>query len=67
MKTSKSGAVPTVAGLFANPPSWLPGQLEVYRANPEKHIEPLCAAVAAVLLGDGARGPEVREEVERLA
>ncbi len=56
---------PTVADLFANPPSWLPGQLEVYRANPEKHIEPLCAAVAAVLLGDGVRGPEVREEVER--
>jgi hypothetical protein len=55
----------TVAEFFANPPDWLPKQLEVYRANPEKHIKPLCAAVAAALLGDGARGPEVREEVER--
>jgi len=29
------------------------------------HLEALCAAVAAVVLGDPARGPEVREEVER--
>jgi len=56
---------PTVSGLFANPPDWLPGQLEKYRENPERHIDPLCAAVAAVVLGDGDRGDEVREEVER--
>jgi hypothetical protein len=36
-----------------------------YREDPEKHLAPLCAAVAAVVLGDGARGDEVREEVER--
>jgi len=55
----------TVAGLFADPPSWMPKQLEKYRENPKRHIQPLCAAVAAVVLGDGARGDEVREEVER--
>jgi hypothetical protein len=56
----------TVAGLFADPPGWLVTQLGVYRKDPQKHIEPLCAAVAAVVLGDGVRGPEVREEVERI-
>jgi hypothetical protein len=55
-----------VAELFAAPPEWLPNQLKVYRENPDKHFKPLCAAVAAVVLGDGARGPEVREEVERI-
>jgi hypothetical protein len=56
---------PTVSSLFANPPDWLVKQLGVYRKDPEKHLKPLCAAVAAVVLRDGARGPEVREEVER--
>jgi hypothetical protein len=56
----------TVAECFANPPNWLPKQLAKYRENPERHINPLCSAVAAVVLGDGARGPEVREEVERI-
>jgi len=56
---------PTVAELFANPPGWLISQLKVYRENPELHIKPLCAAAAAVVLGDGARGAEVREGVER--
>jgi RecA-family ATPase len=55
----------TVAALFANPPGWLTTQLKVYRENPERHIRPLCAAVAAVVLEDGARGPDVREDVER--
>src|SRR5215217_404536 len=58
---------PTVADFFANPPSWLPGQLEMYRENPERCFEPLCAAVAAVVLGDGLRWQEVAEEVRRLA
>jgi DNA-binding transcriptional ArsR family regulator len=57
---------PSVSSFFANPPSWLSAQLEVYRNNPAKHLNPLCAAVAAVVLGDGARGDEVREEVERI-
>jgi hypothetical protein len=56
----------TVAGLFTDPPRWLVTQLGVYHKDPQKHIEPLCAAVAAVVLGDGVRGPEVREEVERI-
>jgi hypothetical protein len=56
----------TVAGLFADPPGWLVTQLGVYRKDPQKHIKPLCAAVAAVVLEDGARGDEVREEVERI-
>ena len=65
-KSVKSVSNPTtVAELFANPPLWLPGQLAVYRQDPDRHIEPLCSAVAAVVLGDGVRGPEVREEVER--
>jgi len=55
----------SVADLFANPPEWLPKQLEVYRKTPEKHINPLCAAVAAVVLEDGMRGDEVRDDVER--
>ena len=55
----------TVADLFADPPDWLRKQLEVYRADPVRHIKPLCAAVAAVVLGDGARGGGVRDEVER--
>jgi hypothetical protein len=56
---------PTVADLFANPPDWLPRSLEKYRENPERHIQPLCAAVAAVVLGEGLRWKEVKEEVER--
>ena len=55
----------TVAGLFANPPAWLVTQLEVYREDPARHLKPLCAAVAAVVLGDDARASEVQEEVER--
>jgi DNA-binding transcriptional ArsR family regulator len=57
---------PSVSSFFANPPGWVPGQLEKYREDPEKHLGPLCTAVAAVVLGDGARGDEVREEVERI-
>jgi hypothetical protein len=60
----------TVEELFANPPSWLTGQLEKYRENPERHFDPLCKAVAAGV-GEDARpedvAEEVREEVERLA
>jgi AAA domain len=56
----------TVSSLFANPPAWLVTQLGVYRTNPAQHLKPLCAAVAAVVLEDGARGDEVREEVERI-
>jgi hypothetical protein len=56
----------TVVGLFANPPAWLVTQLGVYRTNPAQHLKPLCAAVAAVVLEDGARWDEVREEVERI-
>jgi len=67
-KGSAASATPdtsTVAGFFANPPSWLPQQLEVYRENPELHLKPLCSAVAAELLGDGLRWEEVREEVRK--
>jgi P4 family phage/plasmid primase-like protien len=56
----------TVDEFFGTPPSWLPDQLKIYRANPKRHIGPLCAAVAAVVLGDGLRGDEVRAEVERI-
>jgi hypothetical protein len=55
----------TVAGVFANPPSWLPGQLKVYRQNPGLHFKPLCVAVAAAVFGDGLRWEEVREEVRK--
>jgi hypothetical protein len=55
----------TVAGLFANPPGWLSGQLRVYRGDPDRHIGPLCSAVAAAVLGDGAGGDKVRAEVEK--
>jgi len=56
----------TVDEFFGTPPSWLPDQLKIYRENPKRHIGPLCAAVAAEVLGDGLRGDEVREEVERI-
>jgi DNA-binding transcriptional ArsR family regulator len=55
----------TVAELFANPPEWLPGQLQEYRANPDLHFKPLCVAVAAEVLGDGDLADEVAEEVRK--
>jgi hypothetical protein len=55
----------SVTDLFANPPGWLPKQLKVYRENPELHFKPLCAAVAAIVLGEGSRWEEVRKEVEK--
>jgi hypothetical protein len=68
IKGSAASATPgtsTVAGLFADPPEWLPKQLKVYRENPERHFIPLCKAVAAVVLGDDARASEVQEEVKK--
>jgi DNA-binding transcriptional ArsR family regulator len=56
----------TVYEFFANPPSWLPRQLELYRENPERHFKQLCNTVAAVVLGDSLRGDEVGEDVERI-
>jgi hypothetical protein len=53
-----------VTDLFANPPDWLTKQLEKYREDPYLHIRPLCAAVAAAVLGDPMRAPEIRVEVE---
>jgi hypothetical protein len=67
-KGSAASATPdtdTVAGFFANPPDWLPRSLEKYRENPERHIQPLCTAVAAAVLGEGLRWKEVKEEVEK--
>jgi hypothetical protein len=61
MKTSPT----TVSELFAGPPLWLATQVELYRGDPERHIEPLCSAVAAAILGDGARGAAVRDKVEK--
>jgi hypothetical protein len=61
MKTSPT----TVASLFANPPGWLPRQLEKYRENPKLHFKPLCTAVAAEVLGDPLRADEVSGQVER--
>lgn len=57
----------TVEGFFANPPNWLPGQLEKYRANPELHFEPLCAAIAAALDDGGDLRPEDVADEVRLA
>ncbi len=55
----------TVVGLLASPPGWLRKQLEMYRRDPDRHLLSLCAAVAAVVIGDATRAEEVREEVER--
>ncbi len=55
---------PTVAGLFADPPEWLKKQLVVFADDPDRHLRPLCGAVAAVVLGDAGRAPEVSAEVE---
>jgi DNA-binding transcriptional ArsR family regulator len=70
IKGSAASATPreapkTVAELFARPPLWLHKQIEMYRRDPDNRIRPLCAAVAAEILGEPMRGPEVREEVER--
>jgi len=54
----------TVSGLFASPPPWLSAQVALYRGDPDRHIDPLCSAVAAAVLGDGAGGDKVRAEVE---
>jgi DNA-binding transcriptional ArsR family regulator len=59
------GKPPSVAGLFADPPNWLCKQIKMYRKDPERQLWPLCAAVAAAVLDDPTRGPEVHEEVER--
>jgi AAA domain len=56
---------PTVAELFANPPSWLPASLQKYREDPQRHFKPLCTAVAAVVLGDSLRWEAVREDLGR--
>jgi DNA-binding transcriptional ArsR family regulator len=55
---------PSVAGLFANPPTWLPNQVEMYRKDPDRQLTPLCNAVADAVLGDSLRGSEVRAAVE---
>jgi hypothetical protein len=62
---NNDGVPETVAGLFADPPDWLRKQVELCRKDPAQHLRPLCAAVAAVILEDPTRGPEVRPEVER--
>ena len=61
------GSLATVAEFFANPPDWLTAELPLYRENPGGYFKPLCAHVAAVLLGDhnDARVPRLREEVKR--
>jgi hypothetical protein len=58
--------VRAVADFFAESPDWLHKQLKVYRENPALHLKPLCASVAAVVLGDSLRADEVRDEVERI-
>jgi P4 family phage/plasmid primase-like protien len=63
--TLRDDSYASVEALFTDPPEWLPKQLKLYYQNPEKHIKPLCTAVAALVLGDGLRNDEVREEVER--
>jgi hypothetical protein len=56
----------TVAEFFANPPDWLPGQLKVYRENPQTHFKPLYKAVAAALDdAGGLQWEEVADEVKR--
>jgi DNA-binding transcriptional ArsR family regulator len=55
----------TVSSLFANPPEWLHKQLELYHADPDRHLEALCNAVGAAVFGEPLRGDAVRGEVER--
>jgi DNA-binding transcriptional ArsR family regulator len=55
----------TVAELFANPSEWLEGQIARYREDPHRHFRPLCAYVAAVVMGDGAWWEKVAEEVRK--
>jgi AAA domain len=57
--------LPSVAELFASPPPWLVKQIKIYREDPDRHLVPLCAAVAAEVFGGPTSGAEVREKVER--
>ena len=56
---NEQAATPSPASLRTPPPGCL--ALEVYRENPERHFEPLCTAVAAVVLGDSLRWEEVQK------
>jgi hypothetical protein len=56
---------PSVSEVFANPPGWLSSQLDKYHENPQRHFKLLCAAVAAVVLEDGDRWEDVREDLGR--
>jgi hypothetical protein len=64
-KAELQGSPPTVAEFFANPPSWLPGQLEKYRENHELYFESLCAAVEAAMEDEGSHVEDVKEEVRQ--
>jgi len=44
--TRPDDGYPSVEALFADPPEWLTSQLGTYRQDPEKHLRPLCSAVA---------------------
>ena len=64
-ETTLQGKYATVAQMFARPPKWLSEQITRYRGHPQRHLKPLCAYVAALVLGDGSRWEEVREDVLR--
>jgi hypothetical protein len=55
----------TVARLFANPPEWLRTGMKLYRENPDRHFRAMCTSVAAEVLGDGNRRPEIEDEVRK--
>src|SRR5215208_2656498 len=47
LQTANGAKPPAVADFFANPPSWLPVQFVKDTEDTEKHLGPLCAAIAA--------------------
>ncbi len=48
---------------MADAPDWLLPTIRGYWKDPDRFARSLCASVAAELLGDGARGDEVVDEV----
>ncbi len=74
-KSAKSASVdpgqttlggPTVAEFLADAPDWLLPTIRGYWKDPDRFARSLCTSVATEVLGDGARGDEVADEVRKV-
>lgn len=60
------GSPPTVAEFLADAPDWLLPTIRGYWKDPDRFVRSLCTSVATEVLGDGARGDEVADEVRKV-